>query len=150
PILIADLIFCDCPVLYFIMFWLLHIIVFVAPLLFVFPLGYRPTWRGYGLTLAITVGWAAVTFTVNSLVGTNYGYLNGAPAGPSILDVLGPWPTYLLWEAVLVAAVWALMTWPWVRAARRKNHRAPRLGTALGPPVVAESNDESEAGPQRH
>lgn len=133
-IITADLNFYGYPVLEFIMYWVLHITVFVAPLVFVFGLGYRPTWRGYGITLAITVGWAVVTFSVNSLAGTNYGYLNGAPDGPSILDALGPWPTYLIWEAVLVAAVWALMTWPWASAARRKHLRDTQASGSIGSP----------------
>ena len=87
-IITADLNYYDYPTLEFIMYWLLHITVLVAPLVFIFGLGYRPTWRGYGLTLAITVGWAAVTFIVNTILDTNYGYLNGAPDG-SILDALG-------------------------------------------------------------
>jgi uncharacterized membrane protein YwaF len=32
-----------------------------------------------------------------------------------MLDLLGPWPWYLLSELVLGAAAWALITWPWVR-----------------------------------
>lgn len=122
-IITADLNYYDYPTLEFIMYWLLHITVLVAPLVFIFGLGYRPTWHGYGLTLAITIGWAAVTFIVNTILDTNYGYLNGAPDGPSILDALGPWPMYLLWEAVLVASVWALMTWPWTRARKRRLSR---------------------------
>lgn len=122
-IITADLNYYDYPTLEFIMYWLLHITVLVAPLVFIFGLGYRPTWRGYGLTLAITLGWAAVTFIVNTILDTNYGYLNGPPDGPSILDALGPWPMYLLWEAVLVASVWALMTWPWTRARKRRLSR---------------------------
>lgn len=141
-IITADLNYYDYPVLEFIMYWLLHITVFVAPLVFIVGLGYRPTWRGYGITLAITVGWAVVTFIVNSLAGTNYGYLNGAPDGPSLLDALGPWPFYLISEAVLICAVWALMTWPWASAARRRYHRDTRAATVSGPPTVAEVNDE--------
>jgi len=34
------------------------------------------------------------------------------------LDVLGPWPVYLLAEITIVLIVWALMTWPWVRTRR--------------------------------
>jgi uncharacterized membrane protein YwaF len=33
------------------------------------------------------------------------------------LDVLGPWPWYVLVEAVLVVVGWALITWPWNRTA---------------------------------
>jgi hypothetical protein len=36
----------------------------------------------------------------------------------SLLDVLGPWPVYLLTEITIVLIVWALMTWPWERIRR--------------------------------
>ena len=43
---------------------------------------------------------------------THYGFLNGKPATTSLLDLMGPWPVYVLAGAALVLAVWALMTWP--------------------------------------
>jgi hypothetical protein len=36
----------------------------------------------------------------------------------SLLDVLGPWPVYLLTAATLILIVWAMMTWPWERIRR--------------------------------
>jgi hypothetical integral membrane protein (TIGR02206 family) len=61
--------------------------------------------------------------TVNWLTGANYGFLNRKPEINSVLDVLGPWPWYLLPEIALILGVWALMTWPWVRldATRRQS-----------------------------
>ena len=103
----------------FVQYWIAHGAGVVVPVVLVWGLRYHPTWRGYGLAYAATALWALLAFTVNLLVGTNYGYLNGAPAGPSLLDVMGPWPQYLLIEALAVAVVWALMTLPWVLLDRR-------------------------------
>jgi hypothetical integral membrane protein (TIGR02206 family) len=119
----------DAPVLEFAMYWLLHVAALLAPIVLVWGLGYRPTWSGYGATLALTISWAALALAANAVTGANYGYLSRAPEGPSILDVLGPWPVYLLWEAVLVAVVWACMTLPWTtRAARASAPVVDRLG----------------------
>jgi uncharacterized membrane protein YwaF len=55
-----------------------------------------------------------VAMTLNEILATNYGYFNGKPEG-TVLDYLGPWPWYVLAEVAIVAAVWALLTLPWVR-----------------------------------
>lgn len=108
----------------FMEYWLAHGSGVLVPVLMVWGLGYRPTWRGWVAALAVTAGWALVAFTGNHLAGGNYGYLNHAPQGPSILDLMGPWPQYLLVETLLITVVWALMTLPWVLRDRR-------LGTPL-------------------
>lgn len=119
-LLTPDLTYGAYPLLSFVAFWVLHIGVFVAPVLFLGAMGYRPDWRGFGVTYAITVGWAALAMTVNALADTNYGYLNHAPDSASLLDVLGEWPIYIAWVAVLVAVVWGLMTWPFARRVRSR------------------------------
>ena len=75
----------------------------------------RPDWRSYRIAVVVTAVWAAVTFTFNTVAGTNYGFLNGKPSTESLLDVLGPWPWYIFVAATLILVVWALMTWPWER-----------------------------------
>lgn len=95
----------------FLAFWLMHWLVVWAGLFLVLGLGIRPRWRDYAITVAATLGWAALTAIANALLGTNYGYLNAKPAGGSLLDLLGPWPYYLAAEAAIIAGVWALMVW---------------------------------------
>ena len=75
----------------------------------------RPGWRGYGFVVAVTLTWVVVTMTFNRIAGSNYGFLNAKPGTSSLLDVMGPWPWYVLVGAVLVAGIWAAMTWPWER-----------------------------------
>ena len=74
-----------------------------------------PDWRSFRLAVVVTLVWATFTFTFNSIAGTNYGFLNRKPSTASLLDVLGPWPWYIVTAATLVFIVWALMTWPWER-----------------------------------
>ena len=83
----------------------------------------RPRWRSYRFAVVTTLVWMAVTLTFNSIAGTNYGFLNRKPATASLLDLLGPWPVYLLTAGGLVLIVWALMTWPWERARRRDDQQ---------------------------
>jgi hypothetical integral membrane protein (TIGR02206 family) len=72
-----------------------------------------------------TLLWAAVTFTFNRIAGTNYGFLNRKPATATLLDVLGPWPHYILTAGVIIVIVWAFMTWPWERKPRHEPKQLP-------------------------
>jgi len=108
----------DFPDYRFLGFWAIHLLVVWAAIYLTWGRGMRPRWRSYRFVVAVTLVWAAVSFTFNSIAGTDYGFLNRKPATPSLLDVLGPWPVYLLTAATLVVIVWALMTWPWERIRR--------------------------------
>lgn len=106
-------------------FWLLHLLVVWIAVHLTWGAGHRPTWSGYRFTVAATVVWMAAVMAFNTVFDTNYGYLNGKPAR-SVLDLLPEWPTYVVVQVVVVAAVWALMTWPWTR-------RSPaRIGSGQG------------------
>lgn len=129
-LLTPDLNYVDYPLIEFTMYWLLHIVVFLVPVVFTFGLGYRPTWTGYVVAYAATAIWAGITGLVNVVTGANYGYLGRRPEGGSLLDVLGPWPVYILWEALLIAVVWALMTWPWT-ASENPRPVCPESGGSL-------------------
>jgi hypothetical integral membrane protein (TIGR02206 family) len=105
----------DFPHHLFVTFFALHLLVVWAAIYLTWGRGMRPRWRDYRFAVIATLAWAAFTFTFNVIAGTNYGYLNRKPPTASLLDVLGPWPVYLLAEIALVLIVWALMTWPWER-----------------------------------
>jgi hypothetical integral membrane protein (TIGR02206 family) len=108
----------DFPHHLFVTFFALHVLVVWAAIYLTWGRGMRPRWRDYRLAVIATLAWAAFTFTFNVIAGTNYGYLNRKPPTASLLDVLGPWPVYVLAETTIVLIVWALMTWPWQRARR--------------------------------
>ncbi|WP_280835830.1 YwaF family protein [Mycolicibacterium frederiksbergense] len=109
----------DFPHHLFVTFFTLHVLVVWAAIYLTWGRGMRPRWRDYRFAVIATLGWALFTLTFNAITGTNYGYLNRKPPTASLLDVLGPWPVYLLTEIVIVLIVWALMTWPWERTRRR-------------------------------
>jgi hypothetical integral membrane protein (TIGR02206 family) len=104
------------------MFWGMHFLTIWAAVHLVCLAG-GPDWRGYRLTLAWTALWAVVVLGFNAVTDTNYGYLSRKPASSSALDLLGPWPAYVGAEVLILAVVWALMTWPWVRAGRTASER---------------------------
>jgi hypothetical integral membrane protein (TIGR02206 family) len=110
----------DFPHYQFLAFWAIHLLVVWAAIYLTWGRGFRPTWRDYRFVACLTLSWAAITMTFNSFAGTNYGFLNRKPGTASLLDLFGPWPLYVLVASVLVAIVWALMTWPWERIASNR------------------------------
>ncbi len=105
----------DFPHHLFLTFFVLHVFAVWAAVYLTWGRAMRPRWRSYRFAVVVSLAWAALTFTLNAIVGTNYGYLNRKPPTASLLDVFGPWPLYLVVEVAIVIAVWALMTWPWER-----------------------------------
>ncbi len=109
------------PSVSFIMFWVSHGLVVLAAIFMTWGRGFRPTWRLYGLACTVTAAWMLVMMGFNRLAGTNYLFVSAKPDRKSILDLLGPWPWYVLAETAICVGVWALMTWPFAR--RRKSDR---------------------------
>ena len=111
----------DFPSVQFLAFWGMHLLVVWAAIYLTWGRGMRPTWHTYWIVVVTTAIWAAVTFTFNWIAGTDYGFLNYKPATATALDVLGPWPFYILTGGALLVIVWALMTWPWQRNLPARN-----------------------------
>jgi hypothetical integral membrane protein (TIGR02206 family) len=99
----------------FLSFFGLHSIAVWAAIYLTWGVGLRPDWRSYRVAVLTTICWGVVMFAFNQVTATNYGFLDTKPQVTSLLDVLGPWPWYLLVEVILGSAVWALITWPWAR-----------------------------------
>ncbi|MDQ2881407.1 MAG: TIGR02206 family membrane protein [Actinomycetota bacterium] len=112
----------DFPSLQFVSFFGIHSLVLWAAIYLTWGVGLRPDWHSYRIALLATIGWGMVMFVFNQLAGTNYGFLNTKPVVKSLLDLLGPWPWYLLSALAVGAAAWALITWPWVRQRARAAH----------------------------
>lgn len=125
----------------FFMYWGMHLLVVWAAIYLTFGLGLFPDWRSYRIAITATAVWAVTIFAFNTVVGTNYGYLNAKPRTPSVLDLMGPWPWYILVEVAIVSVAWALITWPWVAVARRRRPAHPAPDAVRGSP-----NDPNEGG----
>ncbi|WP_018333532.1 TIGR02206 family membrane protein [Actinomycetospora chiangmaiensis] len=143
----------DFPAPSFLAFFTAHVLPIWAAVLLTWGRGRRPTWADYGRTVAATLIWAAVAQPANLLTGANYGYLDRKPDAASVLDLFGPYPVYLLVEAVVVLAVWAVITvvWspPWTGSGRSPRPR-PRARAEAVPdtPDPAASPTASPPSPR--
>lgn len=99
----------------FFRFFLLHASVVVASLYLPFGAGLAPR-RGAVLRV---FGWTQVyvvaAASVNVLTGANYGFLCEPPPTASLIDVLGPWPWYILVLEAIALVLFALLYLPFSR-----------------------------------
>jgi hypothetical integral membrane protein (TIGR02206 family) len=84
---------------------------------------FRPVWASLPRVIAIANLYWLLCALVNRWLGSNYGYTQGKLPTPSLLDVLGPYPWYLLSMEALGIGLCLLLYLPWAwrdwRAKRR-------------------------------
>ena len=74
--------------------------------------GLRPTWRSM---LNVLVGgniYMLIVTGINLLLGSNYMFTLHVPETPSLLDLLGPWPWYLLATEAVAGLVFLILYAP--------------------------------------
>ena len=102
------------PAVRFFGFWVLHLMVVWAAVYLTWGLGFRPTWHLYRVVCALALTWVVLAYALDRVLDTNYGYLVRKPGSASLLDLLGPWPWYLVAGVAVVLGGWALvLTLPW-------------------------------------
>jgi len=96
----------------YIQFFFDHFLLILAPLLMIWLYHYQLTWRSVFKSLLFLNGLAAVVFIINQLISANYMFLREKPSGASLLDVLGPYPYYLLSLEFIALSLFFLLYLP--------------------------------------
>lgn len=96
------------PDLRFISFFALHGGVIASILFMTLGMGMRPVPASGLRVLAWSMLYLGTALVVNSMLGTNFGYLRAKPAQPSLLDYMAPWPFYIV-QLVLLAIAFTLV-----------------------------------------
>jgi hypothetical integral membrane protein (TIGR02206 family) len=97
------------PAWEFFVFFGLHGGVVVSALVLVFGIGIRPRRNGALTAFIVTNAYAGAVGLVNLLAGTNFLYLCAKPESATLLDLMGPWPAYLLvGDAIALVLFWLL------------------------------------------
>ncbi len=83
--------------------------------------GFRPTWKSFWRVVIGLNIYAVIIFPINLLLGTNFLYINSKPSTASLLDMLPPWPYYLIYMEVIGALIFLLLYIPFLIKDRRRN-----------------------------
>lgn len=62
---------------------------------------------------------------VNYFLGSNFSYTMQKPPGPSMLDLLGPWPWYILWGELVMVVLFFILLLPFLLSRNEGRERLP-------------------------
>ncbi|HET9952821.1 MAG TPA: TIGR02206 family membrane protein [Candidatus Eisenbacteria bacterium] len=96
-------------------FFALHGAVALSAVVMTAGVGVKPRPGSHWRIFAITNAYAAVAATIDFVADENFLYLRAKPSQPSILDVMGPWPWYILTADVLAMVLFWLLMLPFRR-----------------------------------
>lgn len=93
----------------FFQFFVAHAAIILAPLYMTWIERYKPSWKSVWKTMLYMNVTALAVGLLNAAIGANYMFLLHKPDTPSILDMLGPYPYYLLAEEAIALFIFSLM-----------------------------------------
>ena len=108
----------DFPHLRFFAFFLLHSTTVIAAIYLMAGWRFTPRPRAAVRMVGWMAVYAAIVGTINALLRTNYGWVCEKPPSPNLMDVLGPWPWYVLSLGGVGLVIFSLLDLPFI--ARRK------------------------------
>lgn len=86
--------------------------------------GFRPRWKSMLRVIIIANLYMVAIFFLNRWIGSDYLFVNGKPATASILDLLPPWPYYIIYMELLGLVTCLLLYLPFFIRDRRMSLRA--------------------------
>ena len=107
---------------------IVHGTLVIAPIYMSTKEGFRPTWGSF---LRVAIGtniYMIIIHFVNLAIGSNYLFTVNKPPTASLLDMLGPWPLYLLSMEVIGFVLFFLLYLPFMI----KDMLAKRTETLMG------------------
>ena len=97
----------------FILFFWSHGVTLMTIVFLIVARGFKPRrgsiWR---MMVALNI-YALAVGALDAVAGWNYGYLCRKPSEPTLIDVLGPWPWYLLSIEGIALLTFFLLDLPW-------------------------------------
>jgi hypothetical integral membrane protein (TIGR02206 family) len=115
------------PSFVFMEYFIAHGTIVAAALMLVIGLGLAPRRGAVMRVFGLTFGLLVLDAGVNLVTGGNYLYLRHIPGQHSLLDVLGPWPWYIVAAAGVALLLFAILDLPFAIGRRRR-----KLERAMG------------------
>jgi hypothetical integral membrane protein (TIGR02206 family) len=111
----------------FIQYYVAHGGVVLAALFLVVGLGQWPRRDAFFRVLVVTVVYTLLVGAIDAATGADYMFLRSKPQSASLLDLLGPWPWYLVWAGLIGVALLLVLDAPFHWLRRRDLARARAL-----------------------
>lgn len=106
------------PHIWYIQYFIEHSGLVIAILYTVFVYGMKPTWKDFWIAFLATNIFLAISLIVNFSIGSNYFYTMAKPEIPTLLDMFGPWPWYLIQGQLMLVGFFLLALAPFLRSAK--------------------------------
>jgi len=105
----------DFPHYLYLQYFIAHGTIVAAALFLVVGLRITPRKGAVLRVFAMTLVLTAVVALVNLLTGGNYMYLRHTPGVPTLLDLMGPWPWYIVAATGVAVALFVALDLPFYR-----------------------------------
>jgi hypothetical integral membrane protein (TIGR02206 family) len=100
------------PHFVFFQYFLSHGLLITSAIYMTVVEGFRPTWKSMIRVFVWTNIYVVIVYFINVAIGSNYLMINFKPATPSLLDLLPPWPVYILYMELIGVATMLLLYLP--------------------------------------
>ena len=102
------------PHFVFFQYFLSHGLIITSAIFMTIVEGFRPTWKSM-VRVAIWMNiYAVIIYFVNIYLGSNYLLINYKPDTPSLLDLLPPWPLYIVYMEAIGVITMLLLYLPFL------------------------------------
>jgi len=111
------------PTFHFFRYFIGHAGIIMAILYTVIVRKIQIGWQDFIRAVIYAQVYLICVHMINHLIGSNYGYTMAKPPGGSILDLMGPWPWYILAGEGLMLVLFLLLLAPFLLIPAAKRHQ---------------------------
>jgi len=95
-------------------YWMIHSFLIILPIYYIIIFKIRITFKDLINAYVMANVFLLCSLIVNYLIGSNYMYTLAKPESGSLLDIMGPWPWYLVWTQFLALLLFLILYLPFL------------------------------------